>query len=98
MTEPPTLNREELADVVHREIGLPRPASAIAVEQVLDAIREALWSGEDVAIWNFGKFKVRDKAERVGRNPRNGVEVLIPPRRVVTFEPSPKLRARTAGK
>ena len=97
MVTPPSLSRAPLTDVVRREIGISKAASAAAVEQVLDAIRETLWSGEDVSIRDFGKFKVRNKGKHLGRNPKTGVEVVIPPRRVVTFEPCQGLRDRTAG-
>jgi len=60
-------------------------------------MREALWSGEDVKIAGFGTFKLRDKPLRVGRNPTSGVIVPIEPRRVVTFQPSQKLRIDVSG-
>jgi len=67
------------------------------VEQVLDLVADALEQGENVKISGFGTFVLRDKSERVGRNPKTGIEVPITPRRVLTFRPSQSLRDRVAG-
>ena len=93
----PTINRADMSEAIHREIGLSRSDAASLLEQVLDLMREALWSGEDVKIAGFGTFKLRDKPLRVGRNPTSGVIVPIEPRRVVTFQPSQKLRIDVSG-
>lgn len=92
MVEPETLTRADLTDVVHREIGLSRAESAGLVEQVLAKLCEALSAGENVKISGFGSFILRDKGERVGRNPKTGIEVPIAPRRVLTFRASQMLR------
>ena len=94
---PGSLTRAELADSVHREIGLSRAESAQLVEQVLDSITEALVAGENVKISSFGSFVLRDKGLRIGRNPKTGVEVPIEPRRVLTFRPSQLLRQSING-
>ena len=93
----PTINRADMSEAIHREIGLSRSDAASLLEQVLDLMREALWSGEDVKIAGFGTFKLRDKPLRSGRNPKSGVIVPIEPRRVVTFQPSQKLRDEVSG-
>jgi len=89
-----TLTRADLADVLHREIGLSRSESAGLVEQVLGHMCEALSKGENVKISGFGSFVLRDKGERIGRNPKTGVEVPIAPRRVLTFRASQTMRDR----
>ncbi len=73
-------------------------ASLEYVNQIIDILVERLKSGEDVLIFNFGKFTVRHKRERKGRNPKTGQEVMISPRKVVTFRPSPKFRQRVNNK
>jgi integration host factor subunit alpha len=89
-----TLTRADLADVVHQEIGLSRAESANIVERVLHHMCEALANGQNVKISGFGSFILRDKGERVGRNPKTGVEVPIAPRRVLTFRASQIMRER----
>lgn len=89
-----TLTRADLAEALHREVGLSRTESATVVEQILDHICDALASGQNVKISGFGSFLLRDKGERVGRNPKTGVEVPIAPRRVLTFRASQMMRDR----
>ena len=89
-----TLTRADLADSVHKEIGLSRSESANLVEQILGHMCEALSRGENVKISGFGSFVLRDKGERIGRNPKTGVEVPIAPRRVLTFRASQMMRDR----
>jgi integration host factor subunit alpha len=91
-----TLTRADLADVVHRNLGLSRAESAQFVERVLHHMCHALAQGQNVKISGFGRFILRDKGERVGRNPKTGVEVPIAPRRVMTFRASQILRDRIA--
>ncbi|MCX7957797.1 MAG: integration host factor subunit alpha [Deltaproteobacteria bacterium] len=64
------------------------------VNQIIDIISEKLKDHEDVLIFNFGKFAIRHKKERKGRNPKTGEEVIITPRNVVTFHPSPLFRSK----
>ena len=91
-----TLTRADLSDVVHNEIGLSRAESASIVERILHHMCAALAEGENVKISGFGSFILRDKGERVGRNPKTGVEVPIAPRRVLTFRASQTTRDRIA--
>jgi len=83
-----------LSEEVHREIGLSRADSAAVVEQVLEHMCAALAKGENVKIAGFGSFILREKGQRIGRNPKTGVEVPIAPRRVLTFRASQMLRDR----
>ncbi|WP_353532622.1 integration host factor subunit alpha [Cognatishimia sp. WU-CL00825] len=95
MTEK-TLTRMDLSEAVFREVGLSRNDSAQLVETVLSHMSDALVRGEQVKISSFGTFSVRDKAARVGRNPKTGQEVPINPRRVLTFRPSHLMKDRVA--
>ena len=89
-----TLTRAELCEAVHREIGLSRAESSGLVEGVLDHICETLIAGDNVKISSFGSFVLRNKGQRIGRNPKTGQEVPIEPRTVLTFRPSQLLRER----
>ena len=91
-----TLTRADLSDTVHRELGLSRAESASLVERVLHHMCHALSEGENVKISGFGSFILRDKGQRIGRNPKTGVEVPIAPRRVMTFRASQIMRDRIA--
>ncbi|TYC86771.1 MULTISPECIES: integration host factor subunit alpha [Novosphingobium] len=92
-----TLTRAELADAIHRQLGLSRAESLSMVESILQHMVTALGDGENVKISGFGTFLLRDKGERMGRNPKTGVEVPITPRRVLTFRASQMLKDRIAG-
>ena len=89
-----TLTRAGLGDVVHQRIGLSRAESSQVVERVLHHLCSALSNGDNVKLSGFGSFILRDKGERVGRNPKTGVEVPIAPRRVLTFRASQMMRDR----
>ncbi|MDC0737338.1 integration host factor subunit alpha [Cognatishimia sp. SS12] len=91
-----TLTRMDLSEAVFREVGLSRNDSAQLVESVLGHMSDALVRGEQVKISSFGTFSVREKAARIGRNPKTGQEVPINPRRVLTFRPSHLMKDRVA--
>lgn len=91
-----TVTRADLTEAVYQEVGLSRNESAELVELVLEEIAQSLVTGEDVKISSFGSFLVRNKGERVGRNPKTGEEVPIGPRRVVVFRPSQVLKERVS--
>ena len=92
-----TLTRMDLAEAVHSEVGLSRNDSADLVESVLSHVSDALVSGQSVKNSSFGTFSIRDKAARIGRNPKTGEEVPIHPRRVLTFRPSHLMKDRVAA-
>ena len=92
-----TLTRADLAETINRKMGLSRAESLDLVEEILAKMCDALASGENVKISGFGSFVLRDKKERIGRNPKTGVEVPITPRRVMTFRASQTLRERIAA-
>ena len=81
-----TITRADLSESVFQEVGLSRNESSDLVETILSEVVEALARGESVKISSFGSFTVRDKGQRVGRNPKTGVEVPITPRRVIGFD------------
>ncbi|MFC4294735.1 integration host factor subunit alpha [Novosphingobium tardum] len=89
-----TLTRADLAEAINRRVGLSRADALGMVEGVLRHMCQALSDGENVKISGFGTFLLRDKAERIGRNPKTGVEVPITPRRVMTFRASQMLKDR----
>ncbi len=89
-----TVTRAQLSEAVYQEVGLSRNESADLVESVLNEITDALARGETVKISSFGSFGVRQKGERVGRNPKTGEEVPISPRRVLVFRASHVLKDR----
>jgi integration host factor subunit alpha len=89
-----TLTRADLAETVNRKMGFSRTESLELVESVLRNMTAALDRGENVKISGFGTFVLRDKRERIGRNPKTGVEVPITPRRVMTFRASQILKER----
>ncbi len=92
-----TVTRVDLAEAVYRCVGLSRKELAILVQSVLDELADALIGGESVKLSSFGRFLVRAKSERIGRNPKTGIEVPITQRRVMVFKPSNVLKARING-
>ena len=92
-----TLTRADLADAINRKMGFSRAEPLDMVESILGHMCAALADGENVKISGFGTFLLRDKAERVGRNPKTGIEVPITPRRVLTFRASQMLKDQIAG-
>ena len=91
-----TLTRADIATKINQQIGLSRNESAAIVESILDYMSDALAGGQNVKISGFGTFVLRDKSERIGRNPKTGIEVPITPRRVLTFRPSQIMREQVA--
>jgi integration host factor subunit alpha len=92
-----TITRADLADAVYKEVGLSRNESSDLVESVLNEISDTLVRGENVKISSFGSFSVRSKGQRIGRNPKTGVEVPILPRKVLVFRASHVLKSRING-
>ena len=92
-----TLTRADLTESVYRNIGLSRNESSDLVEAVLEEICACLEGGEEVKLSSFGTFSVHSKSERVGRNPKTGIEAVISSRRVLSFRPSHILKDRVDG-
>ncbi len=89
-----TLTRADLAEAVVRKVGLPRNESQDLVELILSEISQTLASGDQVKLSSFGSFGIREKGQRIGRNPKTGKEVPITPRRVLVFRPSNVMKER----
>jgi integration host factor subunit alpha len=92
-----TITRADLSEAIYRKAGLSRTESAELVEQILGEICDSLVAGKAVKLSGFGTFIVRSKGERVGRNPKTGVEVPIDKRKVMVFKPSNVLKAYMNG-
>ena len=88
--------RSDIVDILHEEIGLNRQEAREMVNCFFEEITLCLEKGEEVKLWEFGNFSLRQKRERPGRNPRTGESVPVQARRVVTFRPSRVLRSRMA--
>jgi len=89
-----TLTKAKIVDTVHNELGFPKNRSAELIEILLEQIKATLGKGEDVLISGFGKFCVKEKKERRGRNPATGDDMMLAKRRVVTFRCSHLLREK----
>ena len=92
-----SLTKAHLADSIQNQLGLPKNQSIQAVESIIEIIKKTLENGEDVLITGFGKFYVKEKGKRRGRNPATGEDLMLGSRRVVRFKCSDKLRERING-
>ena len=92
-----TLTKAHVVETVQNQTGFPKHRSLEIVETLLEIIKNTLASSEDVLISGFGKFCVNEKKERKGRNPSTGEDMMLAPRKVVTFKCSGKLRDRVNG-
>ena len=92
-----TLTKIQIVESIHDQIGIPKKKSTEIVETLLEIIKRTLASGEDVLISNFGRFCVKEKSERKGRNPATGDDLMLEPRKVLTFKCSGTLRDRING-
>jgi integration host factor subunit alpha len=92
-----TLTKAKQIETISDQIGYPKNHSSEIVETLLEIIKKSLESGADVLISGFGKFCVKDKKERKGRNPATGEGMMLRPRRVVTFKCSGRLKDRING-
>ena len=88
------LTKAQIINTIQNHLGLPRKKSTELVETLLEIIKTTLADGEDVLISGFGKFCVKEKNERKGRNPATGEDMMLAPRKVVTFKCSGKLREK----
>ena len=92
-----TITRADLADTIYEQVGLSRNESADLVETIINEISDALVDGESVKISSFGSWSIREKGERIGRNPKTGEEVPITPRKVLVFKASHVLKGKING-
>lgn len=93
-----TLTKANIVEKLSEEIGYPKNQSYEIIETLLEIIKGTLETGEDVLVSGFGKFCVKEKQGRRGRNPSTGEELMLEPRRVVTFKCSRQLRDKINGK
>ena len=91
------LTKAQIVDSVSGQIGFTKNHSSEILETLLEIIKRSLESGDDVLITGFGKFCVKEKGERMGRNPSTGEDMMMKPRRVVTFRWSGKLKKKLNG-
>ena len=94
---PGTLTKADIINTIQHENGYSRKKATELVETVLEQVKATLASGEDVLVSGFGKFCVQSKKERRGRNPATGEDLMLAPRKVVTFKCSGKLRKAVNG-
>ena len=87
-----TLTKADLKEFIHKNHDIPRTESSEIIETLLEIIKRTLERGEDVMVSGFGKFCIRDKKERKGRNPATGDDLMLESRKVVLFRCSPVLR------
>lgn len=92
-----TLTKAQIVDLIHEQLQFPKNRSTEVVENLIEIIKRTLESGEDVLISGFGKFCVKEKRERRGRNPATGEDLILAKRKVVTFKCSGKLREKING-
>jgi len=92
-----TLNKADLIDSTYNQVGLSKTRSAEVIDSLLEIIKKSLEDGEDVLISGFGKFCVKEKGKRRGRNPQTGEDLMLGERRVVRFRCSPVLREKVNG-
>jgi integration host factor subunit alpha len=91
------LMKNNIVERLQAELGLPKSQSIQITECLLEQIKASLESGDDVLVSGFGKFCVKEKSQRKGRNPATGEDVVLSPRRVVAFRCSGKLRRKLNG-
>jgi len=92
-----TLTKADIANSIKDQFGFTKNQSFETIETLLEIMKKTLESGENILISGFGKFCVKEKAERRGRNPATGGDMMLPPRKVVTFKYSGKLRDKVNG-
>ena len=92
------LTKADIVEQVYLQLGFPKEKSFRIIESLLESVKSSLASGDDVLVSGFGKFCVKEKDPRKGRNPATGESTLLPARRVVTFKCSERLRTRLNGK
>jgi len=93
-----TLTKAQLIDSIRKQLDLPKTRSAEVIDSLLEIIKKTLEDGEDVLVSGFGKFCVKEKGKRRGRNPQTGNDLMLGERRVVLFRCSGRLRDRINGK
>lgn len=91
------MNKVDLVEIIHNELGFPKKESTDLLECVISIMKQTLESGEDIKITGFGKFEVKQKNDRKGRNPATGDTLIIEARKIVTFKTSSLLKSAING-
>ena len=91
------LTKADIVESIKRQFGFTKNQSFETIETLLEIMKKTIESGEDILISGFGRFCVKEKAERRGRNPATGGDLMLAPRKVVTFRCSGKLREKVNG-
>lgn len=97
MAESTTLTRSKIAEAIHRHVGVSLAESGELVDQIIEELIAAVGRGEELKISGFATFAIRQKKQRIGRNPRTKEEVLITPRKVISFRPALGLKRKVNG-
>jgi integration host factor subunit alpha len=92
------MTKSDMVEKIYEKIGFSKKESAELVEMVFDIIKNTLETGEKIKIAGFGNFVVKEKADRRGRNPQTGEEIVISARKILTFKPSQVLKASINSK
>ncbi|RDV40137.1 integration host factor subunit alpha [Lujinxingia vulgaris] len=92
------MTKADIVDTVYEKVGITKREASDYVDTIFEVMKETLEEGEEIKVSGFGKFEVREKGERVGRNPRTGIEIVIPERRVLRFKVSQVLKDSINGK
>nr|WP_233497034.1 integration host factor subunit alpha [Lujinxingia litoralis] len=93
-----TITKADIVDSVYEKVGITKKEASDYVDTIFEVMKETLEEGEEIKVSGFGKFEVREKSQRVGRNPRTGIEIVIPERRVLRFKVSQVLKDSINGK
>ncbi len=93
-----TITKAYLTDTIHSRLALPKTKSAGLIESLFEIMKTRLETGEDILISGFGKFCVKDKNDRRGRNPSTGENMMLDARRIVTFKCSLPIKQKLNGK
>lgn len=93
-----TMTKAGIVNSVYEKLDITKKDASDYVEAILETMKEELSAGENIKVSGFGKFEIRAKGERIGRNPRTGVEIKIPERCVLRFKVSQVLKDRLNGK
>ncbi|RAL25557.1 integration host factor subunit alpha [Lujinxingia litoralis] len=92
------MTKADIVDSVYEKVGITKKEASDYVDTIFEVMKETLEEGEEIKVSGFGKFEVREKSQRVGRNPRTGIEIVIPERRVLRFKVSQVLKDSINGK
>jgi DNA-binding protein HU-beta len=91
------MNKADLINVVAAKVDLTKTKTSEVIDAVVEAVKEALITGDKVTLVGFGTFQTANRAERKGRNPKSGAEILIPAKKIAKFKPGASLQSSVNG-